>query len=81
MARDRMRGVRKPARAYYCSNSQRRVYSWRDFERLVAGAFRIRARHTVGWERGWRSRFATRLVRVTRSRRVSQMIVLEVDAA
>ncbi|HEX3669163.1 MAG TPA: glycosyltransferase [Acidimicrobiia bacterium] len=79
--RDRMRGVRKPARAYYCSNSQRRVYSWRDFERLVAGAFRIRARHIVGWERGWRSRFATRLVRVTRSRRVSQMIVLEVDAA
>jgi SAM-dependent methyltransferase len=79
--RDRTRGVRKPARAYYCSNSHLREYTWDEFERLAGPAFRVRARHAVGWDRGWKSRLATRLLRVPGMRRVSQMIVLEVEPA
>jgi hypothetical protein len=76
-----MRGVHKPAHAYYCSNSHLREYSWREFEQLAEGAFRVRARHIVGWDRGRKSRLATRLVRAARLRRVSQMVVLEVEPA
>ena len=79
--RDRMRGVHRPAHAYYCSNSHLREYTWREFERLAEAAFRIRARYTVGWDRGWKSRLATRLVRTARLRRVSQMVVLELEPA
>jgi glycogen(starch) synthase len=78
-ARDRMRGVRKPARAYYCSNSHLREYTWEEFERLVGATFRVRGRHAVGWDRGWKSRVATALLRLPGMRRVSQMIVLEVE--
>jgi SAM-dependent methyltransferase len=79
--RDRMRGIRKSERAYFCSNSHLREYTWTEFEQLVDAQFRIRRRHAVGWNRGWKSRLATALLRVPGMRRVSQMIVLEVERA
>jgi ubiquinone/menaquinone biosynthesis C-methylase UbiE len=79
--RDALHGARKPAAAYYCSNSHLREYTWEEFETLVGASFSIRARHAVGWDRGWKSRLATELLRVSGARRVSQMIVLEVEPA
>jgi SAM-dependent methyltransferase len=78
---DRMWGRRKPARAYYCSNSHLREYTWNEFERLANACFRVRGRHAVGWTGGWKCRLASTLVRTARLRRVSQMIVLEVERA
>jgi hypothetical protein len=43
--------------------------------------FRVRAHHAVGWQRGWKSRVATAMLRLPGARRVSQMIVLEVEPA
>jgi SAM-dependent methyltransferase len=77
--RDRVRGIQKPARAYYCSNSHLREYTWEEFEQLARTAFRIRSRRAVGWDRGWKSRLATMLLHAPRMHRVSQMIVLEVE--
>jgi glycogen synthase len=76
---DRLRGIRKPARAYYCSNSHLREYTWEEFERLARQVLRVRARHPVGWRRGWKSRIASTLLNLPRMYRVSQMIVLEVE--
>ncbi len=75
--RDRLLGVHKPATAYYCSNSHLREYTWAEFERLLQPAFRVRARHPVGWKRGWKSKPASVLVQLPGLHRFSQMIVLE----
>jgi glycogen synthase len=77
--RDRIRGVHRPSRAYYCSSSHLREYTWDEFEQLARTAFRVRARHPVGWDRGWKGRLATMVLRAPRMRRVSQMIVFEVE--
>jgi glycogen(starch) synthase len=79
--RDTLRGARKPDPAYYCSNSHLREYTWEEFEQLVRVRFRVRAHHAVGWQRGWKSRVATAMLRLPGARRVSQMIVLEVEPA
>jgi glycogen synthase len=79
--RDALRGARKPDPAYYCSNSHLREYTWQEFEQLVRVPFRVRAHHAVGWQRGWKSRVATAMLRLPGARRVSQMIVLEVEPA
>lgn len=76
--RDRVRGVRKPAASYFCSNSHLREYTWAEFERLVGTAFRVRARVPVGWHDGRKARL-TPLLRLGPLRRLSQMIVLEVE--
>lgn len=77
--RDRLRGVRRPDRAYYCSNSHLREYTWPEFERLARPAFRVRARYPVGWDRGWKGKVASAAVRVPPLRRLSQMIVVEAE--
>ena len=77
--RDRYRGARKPDNAYFCSNSHLREYTWPEFERLAERSFEVRARHPVGWDRGWKGRVATSLVRAAPFRRFSQMIVLEAE--
>lgn len=77
--RDRLRGVRKPPAAYYCSNSHLREYTWGELERLVQPAFRVRGRHPVGWNRGWKGRLLSSLVRVGPLRQFCQMIVVEVE--
>jgi glycogen(starch) synthase len=79
--RDRLRGVHKPENAYYCSNSHLREYTWHEFERLTRPAFRVRGRHGVGWDRGWKGKIASAVVRVPPLRRFSQMIVLEAEPA
>ncbi len=76
--RDRVLGVRKPAASYFCSNSHLREYTWAEFERLVGAAFRVRARVPVGWRDGRKARL-TPLLRLGPLRRLSQMIVLEVE--
>jgi hypothetical protein len=76
---DRLRGLSRPRRAYFRSNSHLREYTWREFEHLVRPVFRVRARHAVGWSRGWKSRVANALVRVGPLRRFSQAIVLEAE--
>ncbi|MGH9049763.1 MAG: glycosyltransferase, partial [Acidimicrobiia bacterium] len=77
--RDRLRGVRKPAAAYYCSNSHLREYTWAELERLVQPYFRLRGRHPVGWDRGWKGRLVSAFVRVGPLRRFCQMLVVEVE--
>jgi glycogen synthase len=75
--RDRYRGARKLDSAYYCSNSHLREYTWTEFERLTTRSFGVQARHPVGWERGWKGRVATSMLRIPPLRRFSQMIVIE----
>jgi glycogen synthase len=76
---DRLRGLHRPARAYFRSNSHLREYTWREFDRLIRPAFRVRARHAVGWSRGRKSRIASALVRIGPLQRFSQAIVLEAE--
>jgi SAM-dependent methyltransferase len=76
---DRLRGLNRPARAYFRSNSHLREYTWREFDHLILRAFRVRARHAVGWSRGRKSRIASALVRIGPLRRFSQAIVLEAE--
>jgi SAM-dependent methyltransferase len=76
---DRLRGLNRPARAYFRSTSHLREYTWRELDHLVRPAFRVRARHAVGWNRGWKSRIASALVGVGPLHRFSQAIVLEAE--
>jgi len=76
-AHDRARGRRRPASAYFLSNSHLREYTWGEFERLIAPRFAVQARSAVGWEpRSWRRRLVNRAINVGPLRRVSQMIVV-----
>jgi SAM-dependent methyltransferase len=78
--RDRVRGIRRPASAYFVSKSHLREYSWPELEGLVRPAVRITGRASVGWWTGWRgpgwAALATRALRLGPLRRGSQMIVI-----
>jgi glycosyltransferase involved in cell wall biosynthesis/SAM-dependent methyltransferase len=75
--RDRLRGLKRPSRAYFHSSGHIREYSWKEFERLIRPTLRVRARRGVGWSRGWKSDIASTLVRVAPFRRFSNGIVVE----
>ncbi|MCU1427044.1 MAG: hypothetical protein JWL83_1044, partial [Actinomycetia bacterium] len=76
---DRARGVKRSGRAYFHSNTQVRDYTRRELEQLVSPVLRIRARRAVGWERGWKSRIASALIRVAPLERFSHAFVLETE--
>jgi SAM-dependent methyltransferase len=77
--RDRLSGKRRPPAAYYAATSHLREYDWREFERLLGGAFRIRDRAAVGWQdAGWKRRLASSLTRGP-LRHFSRMIVVRVE--
>ena len=78
--RDRIKGRRNPASAYYAATSHLREYTWLQAERLLESAFRIRKRASVGWaEGGWKRKLATRATETGLLRRFSRMIVIEVE--
>jgi SAM-dependent methyltransferase len=74
---DRVRGLKRPARAYFHSSSQAREYTVREYERLLRPAFRVHALHAAGWSRGWKSTIASTLIRTPPLRRFGQAIVVE----
>jgi 2-polyprenyl-3-methyl-5-hydroxy-6-metoxy-1,4-benzoquinol methylase len=74
-ARDRVRGNRQPASAYYVAESHLREYTWAELVRLVQPAARIVDRSTVGWSGGRKSRLATSLTRHSVLRDFDRMLV------
>jgi SAM-dependent methyltransferase len=79
-ARDRLRGVRRDDSAYFATSSHLREYSWRQLELLVRTHFRVDRRATIGWEAGWKARFASALVRYPVFRAVGRMVILDLIA-
>jgi len=78
-ANDRVRGMQRPASAYYAATSHLREYSWPQFEQLVSPAFRIVSRASVGWSGGWRKRLASRVTGTALFRPLARMIVIAVE--
>lgn len=77
--RDLLRGIRRPLDHYFVANSHIREYTWTEFERLVAPAFRVRCRAPVGWAGPTRKRRVTPFLRLPFGERLGQMIVVEVE--
>ena len=77
--RDRARGHRRPAEAYFAAESHLREYDWRQFTRLLHSDLHIRRRASVGWSgRGLRWA-ASKVVAVPGPRWFSRMLVVEVE--
>jgi len=77
--RDRLRGNKQPASAYYAASSHLREYTWGWFERLVSPVFRVTARGSVAWPGGWKKRSASRLTSTAPLRMFGRMIVVKVE--
>jgi SAM-dependent methyltransferase len=77
--RDALRRRRLPASAYYAATSHLREYSWRDLERLVAGAFHVRERASVPWSGGRKHRMATWITGYPGARRLGRMVVVALE--
>jgi SAM-dependent methyltransferase len=77
--RDLLRRQRHDPRHYFAATSHLREYTWAEFERLVAPHLRVRTRGAVGWSGGWKQRAATAVTAVAPLRRLSRMVVLDVE--
>jgi SAM-dependent methyltransferase len=73
--RDRLRGHRQPASAYFAAESHLREYTWPEFARLVAPFATVEERATVGWSGGRRRRLASRLTGLPGFRHTGRMLV------
>ncbi len=77
--RDRVRGLNRPAEAYFHMSGAVREYSLRDFEELISPVFHVRRRLPIGWRRGWRSTVASSLVRSVPLQRFGQAVVFDAE--
>ncbi|MCU1429720.1 MAG: Methyltransferase type 11 [Actinomycetia bacterium] len=77
--RDRVRGRRRPATAYYAAESHLREYTWRQFTRLLAPHVAITRKASVGWSGSGVRWAATKLVSIPGPRWFSRMLVVEVE--
>jgi len=59
---DRMRGRRLPASAYYAAASHLREYTPSELTGVLSPSLRVQHHAVVGWQRGRKSRLATKLV-------------------
>jgi ubiquinone/menaquinone biosynthesis C-methylase UbiE len=73
--RDRLRGRRPPAAAYYAAESHLREYTPRELSAVLAEALHVRRFAVVGWRTGRKGRLATRLVRRGPFRRFTRTVV------
>jgi SAM-dependent methyltransferase len=78
-AQDLIRRRRRPASAYYAAASHLREYSWRELEHLVRPRFLVRGRAPVGWSGGSKRRVATSIIGLPVLRRLSRMVVVELE--
>ena len=72
---DRVRGRRRPASAYYAAESHLREYTPRELRAVLAPSLRIEHFSVVGWERGRKSRLATKLVHLKPFRPFTRTVV------
>jgi SAM-dependent methyltransferase len=77
--RDRSRGRRRPASAYFAADSHLREYSWRQLTRLMSPHVEMKRRATVGWSGGGVRLIASKLVDLPGGRWFSRMLVVEVE--
>ena len=59
---DRLRGRRHPASAYYAAESHLREYTPKELRAVLQPSLRVQRFSVVGWQRGRKSRWATKLV-------------------
>jgi SAM-dependent methyltransferase len=70
------RGWHRGPEAFFSSADDRRTYTWSELERLIAPAFEVRDRITIGRDGSWTGRAASRLL--TRPLRgMDRTVVLE----
>lgn len=77
--RDKRKRVHRPDSDFFASNSHLREYTFGDLEHLVRDRFRVKRRASVGWSGGWRATLASRLVRRWPFRKLSRMVVLDLE--
>lgn len=72
---DRLRGRRLPASAYYAAESHLREYTPKELGAVLAPSLRVDHHSVVGWERGRKSRWATKFVHLKPFRRFTRTVV------
>jgi SAM-dependent methyltransferase len=72
---DRVRGRRLPASAYYAAASHLREYTPKELRAVLSPALLVQHYAVVGWERGRKSRFATKLVHRKPFRSLTRTVV------
>ena len=72
---DRLRGHKRPASAYYAAASHLREYTPKELEAVLSPSLSVRHNSVVGWERGRKSRLATRLVQRGPFRALTRTVV------
>jgi glycosyltransferase involved in cell wall biosynthesis len=77
--RDRLAGLRTPARAYVHDPKHRREYSGTEIETLLGDIATVRAHRTVGWKRGRKRRAVGVVLRGLRLARFAQATVIEAE--
>jgi SAM-dependent methyltransferase len=56
------RGWRRGPEAFFTSSEDHRTYTWSELERVIAPAFEVRDRITIGWDGSWTRRAASHLL-------------------
>ena len=77
--RDRLRGRRPPAAAYYAAESHLREYTPKELSTVLGVALHVRQFAVVGWHIGRKGRLATRLVQRGPFRRFTRTVVAVAD--
>ncbi|WP_436793938.1 class I SAM-dependent methyltransferase [Actinospongicola halichondriae] len=74
--RDRVRGNRRPAKAYYAADSHLREYTWRDLEQLVEPHMQVSERGFVPWSGSRARRLASAVTSVPGGRQLGRVVLL-----